>query len=65
MREMSSFSFGEAYGPLGVFAPRRLPSAPRDVANPAMTSFTPVHHEADWMVPGKTPAWQSPFFALR
>src|SRR3989442_15186355 len=32
MREMRPFSFGEAYGPLCVFAPRGLPSAPRDVA---------------------------------
>ena len=34
-------------------------------ANPAMTSFTPVHHEADWIFPGKILAWQTPFFALR
>jgi hypothetical protein len=33
--------------------------------NPAMTSFTPVHHEADWIFPGKILAWQTPFFALR
>src|SRR5262245_47345297 len=35
------------------------------VANPAMTSFTPVHHEADWIFPGKILAWPTPFFALR
>jgi hypothetical protein len=29
------------------------------------TSFTPVHHEADWIFPGKILAWQTPFFALR
>jgi len=34
-------------------------------ANPAMTSFTPVHHEADWVLPGQTRAWQRPFFTLR
>ena len=33
--------------------------------NPAMTSFTPVHHEADWVLPGPTRAWQRPFFTLR
>ena len=33
--------------------------------NPAMTSFTPVHHEADWVLPGPTRAWQRPFFPLR
>jgi hypothetical protein len=30
-----------------------------------MTSFTPVHHEADWVWPGQTRAWQRPFFPLR
>jgi hypothetical protein len=34
-------------------------------ANPAMTSFTPVHHEADWVLPGQTHAWQRPFLTLR
>jgi hypothetical protein len=34
-------------------------------ANPATTSFTPVHHEADRLFPRKIPAWQTPFFALR
>src|SRR5712691_3728724 len=37
------------------------PSGP----NPAMTPFTLVHHEADWIFPGKILAWQTPFFALR
>src|SRR5262245_29711645 len=35
------------------------------MTNPAMTSFTPVHHEADWIFPGKILAWPTPFFALR
>ena len=30
-------------------------------ANPALTSFTPVHHEADGVFPGHTRAWPRPF----
>ena len=33
-------------------------------ANPATTSFTPVHHEADRLFPRQTPPWQRRFFAL-